>query len=75
MPLQLLYREIFKNIKHINMKTLIIFLLATLANYLMGATIYEEFDITKWQLEYEWRAFILVELIIVPCSFILSLFA
>lgn len=57
------------------MKTLIILLLATLANYLMGATIYEEFDVTKWQLEYEWRAFILVELIVVPCSIILSLIA
>ena len=65
----------FNILKHINMKTLIILLLATLANYLMGATIYEEFDVTKWQLEYEWRAFILVELIIVPCSIILSLFA
>lgn len=57
------------------MKTLIIFLLASLANYLMGATIYEEFDVTKWQLEYEWRAFILVESIVIPCSFILSLIA
>ena len=57
------------------MKTLIILLLATLANYLMGATIYEEFDITKWQLEYEWRAFIFVELTVVPCSIILSLIA
>ena len=57
------------------MKTLIIFLLASLANYLMGATIYEEFDVTKWQLEYEWRAFILVELVVVPCSIILSLIA
>ena len=57
------------------MKTLIIFLLATLTNYLIGATIYEEFDVTKWQLEYEWRAFILVELIVIPCSFILSLIA
>lgn len=55
------------------MKTLIIFLLATLANYLIGATIYEEFDITKWQLEYEWRAFIFTELMVVPCSFIFSL--
>ena len=57
------------------MKTLIIFLLASLANYLMGATIYEEFDVTKWQLEYEWRAFILVESIVIPCSIILSLIA
>ena len=57
------------------MKTLIIFLLATLANYLIGATIYEEFDITKWQLEYEWRVFIFVELTVVPCSIILSLIA
>ena len=57
------------------MKTLIIFLLVTLANYLIGATIYEEFDITKWQLEYEWRAFIFVELTVVPCSIILSLIA
>ena len=57
------------------MKTLIIFLLATLANYLMGATTYEEFDVTKWQLEYEWGAFIFVELTFVPCSIILSLIA
>jgi hypothetical protein len=55
------------------MKIFIILLLATLANYLMGATIYEEFDVTKWQLEYEWKAFILVELVIVPCSIIISL--
>ena len=65
----------FNILKHINMNTLIIFLLLTLANHLMGAIIYEEFDVTKWQLEYEWRAFILVELVVVPCSIILSLIA
>lgn len=51
---------------------ILILLILTFINYLIGGTSTDEYNITKWKRNYQWPAFIISEIIVLVGTFLIT---
>lgn len=51
---------------------IIVFSILTLINYLIGGIMTREFNIKKWELQYEWKTFLICEIVCICGSILIT---